>query len=160
MGGAKGKVFKSPQGNVQGHRHVHCLYCFGGILVCSGHCNKVPRLNGFKKLPFSIRAGWRRQWHPTPVLLPGKSHGQRSLVGFNPQDRNESDMTEVTWHPSMKQLHMIRPTCVFLFPFSCNFPCFTALASPWRQTTLQSTQRTSRGFGTEQLRERSPFLSS
>ena len=25
--------------------------------------------------------GWRRQWHPTPVLLPGKSHGQRSLVG-------------------------------------------------------------------------------
>ena len=26
--------------------------------------------------------GWRRQWQPTPVLLPGKSHGQRSLVGF------------------------------------------------------------------------------
>ena len=24
---------------------------------------------------------WRRQWHPTPVLLPGKSHGRRSLVG-------------------------------------------------------------------------------
>ena len=27
------------------------------------------------------RAQWRKQWHPTPVLLPGKSHGQRSLVG-------------------------------------------------------------------------------
>ena len=27
---------------------------------------------------------WRRQWHPTPVLLPGKSHGWRSLVGFSP----------------------------------------------------------------------------
>ena len=27
---------------------------------------------------------WRRQWHPTPVLLPGKSHGQRSLVGYSP----------------------------------------------------------------------------
>ena len=26
---------------------------------------------------------WRRQWHPTPVLLPGKSHGQRSLVGYS-----------------------------------------------------------------------------
>ena len=26
----------------------------------------------------------RRQWHPTPVLLPGKSHGQRSLVGYSP----------------------------------------------------------------------------
>ena len=37
---------------------------------------------------------WRRQWHPTPVLLPGKSHGQRSLVGCSPQGQEESDTTE------------------------------------------------------------------
>ena len=37
---------------------------------------------------------WRRQWHPTPVLLPGKSHGQRSLVGCRPWGREESDTTE------------------------------------------------------------------
>ena len=36
----------------------------------------------------------RRQWHPTPVLLPGKSHGGRSLVGCSPWGRKESDMTE------------------------------------------------------------------
>ena len=36
----------------------------------------------------------RRQWHPTPVLLPGKSHGQRSLVGCSPWSREESDTTE------------------------------------------------------------------
>ena len=36
----------------------------------------------------------RRQWHPTPVLLPGKSHGQKSLVGYSPWGRSESDMTE------------------------------------------------------------------
>ena len=36
----------------------------------------------------------RRQWHPTPVLLPGKSHGRRSLVGCSPWGREESDMTE------------------------------------------------------------------
>ena len=36
---------------------------------------------------------WRRQWRPTPVLLPGKSHGQRSLVGGCPWGREESDMT-------------------------------------------------------------------
>ena len=36
----------------------------------------------------------RRQWHPTPVLLPGKSRGRRSLVGFSPRGRYESDMTE------------------------------------------------------------------
>ena len=39
----------------------------------------------------------RRWWHPTPVLLPGKSHGWRSLVGFSPWGREESDMTE--WLP-------------------------------------------------------------
>ena len=37
---------------------------------------------------------WRRQWQPTPVLLPGKSHGWRSLVGCSPWGRWESDMTE------------------------------------------------------------------
>ena len=37
---------------------------------------------------------WRRQWHPTPVLLPGKSHGRRSLVGCRPWGREELDMTE------------------------------------------------------------------
>ena len=36
----------------------------------------------------------RRQWHPTPVRLPGKSHGQRSLVGCSPWGREESDTTE------------------------------------------------------------------
>ena len=36
----------------------------------------------------------RRQWHPTPVLLPGKSHGRRSLVGCSPWGHQESDMTE------------------------------------------------------------------
>ena len=46
----------------------------------------------------------RRQWQPTPVLLPGKSHGRRSLVGCSPWGREESDTTE--W------LH-------FHFSFSC-----------------------------------------
>ena len=36
----------------------------------------------------------RRQWQPTPVLLPGKSHGQRSLVGCSPWGRWGSDTTE------------------------------------------------------------------
>ena len=36
----------------------------------------------------------RRQWHPTPVLLPGKSHGRRSLGGCSPWGHEESDTTE------------------------------------------------------------------
>ena len=37
---------------------------------------------------------WRRQWHPTLVLSPGKSHGRRSLVGCSPWGREEADTTE------------------------------------------------------------------
>ena len=47
---------------------------------------------------FSLRSphadSWRRRWHPTPVLLPGKVHGQRSLVGCSPWGRGELDTTE------------------------------------------------------------------
>ena len=41
-----------------------------------------------------ITSDRRRQWHPTPVLLPGKSRGRRSLVGCSPWGLEESDMTE------------------------------------------------------------------
>ena len=34
---------------------------------------------------------WRRKWQPTPVFLPGESHGQRSLAGYGPWGRKESD---------------------------------------------------------------------
>ena len=44
----------------------------------------------------------RRQWHPTPVLLPGKSHGWRSLVGYSPWGRYESDTTvRLHFHSSL-----------------------------------------------------------
>ena len=36
---------------------------------------------------------WRRKWQPTPVFLPGESHGQRSLMGCSPWGREESDTT-------------------------------------------------------------------
>ena len=39
---------------------------------------------------------WRRPWQPTPVFLPGESHGQMSLVGFSPWGHKELDMTEAT----------------------------------------------------------------
>ena len=41
---------------------------------------------------------WNRKWQPTPVFLPGKFHGQRSLVDYSPWSRKESDTTEATWH--------------------------------------------------------------
>ena len=47
----------------------------------------------------------RRRWHPTPVLLPGKSHGWRSLVGCHLWGRTESDTTEETEQQQHEQLH-------------------------------------------------------
>ena len=42
---------------------------------------------------------WRRKWQPTPVLLPGESHGQRSLVGYSPGSHKELDTTrQLTFH--------------------------------------------------------------
>ena len=37
---------------------------------------------------------WRREWQPTPVFMPGKVHGKRSLEGYNPWVHQELDMTE------------------------------------------------------------------
>jgi len=45
-------------------------------------------------IPGSGRFPWRRKWQPTLVLLPRTSHGRRSLVGYSPWGRKESDMTE------------------------------------------------------------------
>ena len=64
---------------------------------------KVVSLCGFD-LYFPNEIIRRRQWQPTPVLLPGKSHGWRSLVGCSPWGHEESDTTE--------RLH-------FHFPLSC-----------------------------------------
>ena len=47
-------------------------------------------------LTISSNPPWRRQWHPTPVLLPGESQGRGSLVGCRLWGCTESDMTEVT----------------------------------------------------------------
>ena len=74
-------------------------------VACAG-CAKGPWrhlfLEGIRDLaccPQSVSGlggspGEGRQWQPTPVPLPGESHGQRSLVGSSPWGRKESDTTE------------------------------------------------------------------
>ena len=44
--------------------------------------------------PQKTVAPWRREWQPTPVFSPENSHGQKSLVGYSPWGRRESDVTE------------------------------------------------------------------
>ena len=46
--------------------------------------------------PWVGKIPWKRKWQPTPVFLPGKSHGQSSLADYSPWGRKESDLTEHT----------------------------------------------------------------
>ena len=64
-----------------------------------------------------VRQSWRRQWQPTPVLLPGKSHGRRSLIGCSPWGREESRHDWATSLSLFTFMHWRRkwqPTPVFL----------------------------------------------
>ena len=47
-------------------------------------------------IPWAGKIPWSRIRQPTPVLLPGKFHGQRSLEGYSPRSHKELDTTEVT----------------------------------------------------------------
>ena len=63
-------------------------------MLCS-----ILKLNQVSNFPckfiyMELAKTWRRQWQPTPVLLLGKSHGWRSLVGCSPWGLEESDTTE------------------------------------------------------------------
>ena len=44
--------------------------------------------------PWVEKIPWRKKWQPTPVFLPGKSHGQRSLAGCSPWSHKELDTTD------------------------------------------------------------------
>ena len=55
----------------------------------------------------SGRFPWRRKWQSTPALLPGKSHGRRSLIGYSPWGHKESDMTERVHFTSLHFMYLI-----------------------------------------------------
>ena len=54
--------------------------------------------------PWVRKISWRRKWQHTPVFLPGKSHGWRSLVGYSPWGRKELDTTESLHFTSLRIL--------------------------------------------------------
>ena len=69
--------------------------CYQALVVKEPACQyRRPKKCGFD--PWVRKIPWRRAWQPTPVFFPGESHGQRSLVGYSPEGRKESDMTEAT----------------------------------------------------------------
>ena len=73
-----------------------CGFLYRYFTVFSRYVKKFRILYGLE---------WRRKWQLTPVFLPGKSHGQRSLVGYSSWGHKESDTTEQT-HTHTYRLEM------------------------------------------------------
>ena len=69
---------------------------FPGSTSGKEHACQCRRLKITRFNPWDRKIPWRRAWQPTPVFLPGESHGQRRLVGYSPQGRKELCMTKVT----------------------------------------------------------------
>ena len=90
----------------------------------------------YREISCKLGKGWRRQWQPSPVFLPGESHGQRSLGGYSAWGRRESDMTEQltlllllgkgTWFygDSVSLLCPLTQNCGSLFPLE-KLNCFS-----------------------------------
>ena len=81
------------------------IECVASLLASGGEihwaefdCNMRPRFN-----PWVGKILWRRAEQPTPVFLPGESHGQRSLAGYRPwEGHKEADTTETKWKTGTK----------------------------------------------------------
>ena len=73
---------------------------------------KYSPTQNLKHLHINMAKDWRRQWQPTLVLLPGKSHGWRSLVGCSPWGRDWA--TSLSFFPFMHWRRKWQPTPVFL----------------------------------------------
>ena len=65
--------------------------------------------------PWIGKIPWRRERQPTLVFLPGEFHGQRSLVGYSPWGRKESDTAEQLTHTKFSLAGSFRGFFLFLF---------------------------------------------
>ena len=95
------------------HTHTHTHIAIGNYRLCHLCCEVILYIGSIYPSRVFQR---RRQWHPTPVLLPGKSHGRRSLVGCSPWGRQSrtrlSDFTFTFHFPALEKEMATHP--VFL----------------------------------------------
>ena len=75
-----------------GWQHIYYVVCYFKKLLGDSDGRESCRRPRFD--PWVRKIPWRRKHQPTPVILPGEFHGQRSLVGYSPWGHKESDTTE------------------------------------------------------------------
>ena len=97
--------------------------------------------------PWAWKIPWSRKWQPTPVFLPGKPHGQKSLVGYNPW----SGKVRYDWVTNRAYTHT--PTHTHTYKKTQTKPetCFLATGSP-----LQTSQHTHTHTHTHTTRKPKP----
>ena len=105
----------------------------GGHFVCKGFLQYREWANRHLPMCYVLGVGkisWRREWQPTSVCLPRKCRGQRSLVGYNPWDHKESDMSEHTHARARAHTHTHTHTHIlgtFFFSYFSSFFYSTSL---------------------------------
>ena len=91
--------------------------------------------------PWVGKIPWRRKWQPTLVLLPGKFHEQRSLVGYSPQGCKESDMTEqlhfLSFFEDKNRFHEKKSGPAWNTASGCPGPDCDHHSSSWQLTSLE-----------------------
>ena len=70
------------------------------------------RCKGYGFDPWVRKIPWKRAWLLTLVLLPGESHGQRSLAGYSSWGHKELGLTEATWHSCIPVMLVISKTLI------------------------------------------------
>jgi len=74
------------------NRHFISIYCMLDVTPLVAHGKEFPCQCRFNS--WILKIPWRRKWQPSPVFLPGKFHGQRSLVGYSSWNCKELDTTK------------------------------------------------------------------
>ena len=117
-------------------RHAPALESLRNQCVCASHVilsgcpggsdgkESACSAGGPKFDPWAWKVPWRRKWQSTPVFLPGEFHGQRSLVGYSPRGRKESDTTErLTLSPFRQSILELKGASGFNVPLKSGC-CF------------------------------------
>ena len=116
------------------------IYIYMASLVVSGKepACQCKRCKGHDLNPQVGKIPWRRAWQPTPIFLPGESHGQRSLVGYSPWvTQSWTRLRQLSMHTHV-YIYMVpgwltgkEPTCQCKTRNGCEFnPCVRKI--PWR----------------------------
>ena len=109
-----------------------CLYTYKCLLIVGSPGGSDGKDSPAMQNPWVRKIPWRRKWQPTPVILPGEFHGQRSQAGYSPWGCKESGMTE--------QLSLCLTTILWVLECSLFCLCAKLLQScpVWLFATLRT----------------------